>query len=361
MVRELARWLEPGDATLGDSFGTWSDADWVAFRRAVAMHGLAPHLERCLREHDLVDRVPADVGGWLTGQRAANDRRIRRMHDELAAILRRAAAAGIEVMPLKGSLLTTLEGVEPGDRPMADIDLLVRPNDRSAIGAVVADLGYRREPTVGRRPGPDTFVDPGGGAVVSFDGEHPDNPRRVEVHLDVKRHLWPWDDTDLVTDALWSGASAGGLLGEPAVLPRLDAVFAHLAIHATSDLLLGRGRLVHWLDFGLLAARTPTPRLAYPSLTLAARAMPAGMAALELGALEDRMPPRLVAWARHVPFDGRAGLVTAPRHGADADLANRWARWRPDRWRLAVAYGDVSTGGALLRHARTLARRLRPI
>jgi hypothetical protein len=88
--------------------------------------------------------------------------------------------------------------------------------------------------------------------------------------------------------------------------------------------------------------------------------MPAGMATLELGALERRMPPRLVAWARRVPFDGRAGLVTAPHRGADADLANRWERWRPDPWRLAVAYGEVATAAALLRHARTLARRLRP-
>jgi hypothetical protein len=368
MVRELARWLEPADATdaaQGDAFERWSGADWVAFRRAVGLHGLAPHLERLLRQRDLFDRVPADVGSWLTGQRDANRVRIHRMHDELAAILRRAAAAGIEVMPLKGSLLTTLESVEPGERPMADLDLLVRPDARAAIGAVLEELGYRAEATVGRRPGPDTFVDPGGGVVVSFDGEHPDNPRRVEVHLDVKRHLWPWDDADRLTGALWAGASHGVVLGEPAVLPRLDATFAHLAVHATSDLLLGRGRLMHWLDFAVLAARTPGPadwlhpRLAFPSLALAARTLPVAMGGLDLGALARLMPSRLVGWARGVPFDGRAGLVTAPHRGVDADLANRWERWRPDRWRLAVAYGDVSTGTALLRHARTLARRLR--
>lgn len=370
MVRELARWLEPGastGATHGDPFERWSAADWVAFRRAVAMHGLAPYLVRRLRERDLLDRVPADVGSWLAGQRDANRSRIRRMHDELAAILRRAAAAGIEVMPLKGSLLTTLDGVEPGERPMADLDVLVRPDDRAAIGAVLVELGYRAEPTIGRRPGPDTFVDPGGGVVVSFDGEHADNPRRVEVHIDVKRHLWPWDDTDRLTGALWAGASPGVVLGEPAVLPGFDTTFAHLAIHATSDLLVGRGRLVHWLDFAVLAGRTTGPsdwlhpRLAYPSLALAARSMSVGLGALELGMLEARMPQRLVAWARRVPLDGRAGLVIAPRRGGDADLANRWERWRPDRWRLAVAYGDVSTGAALLRHGRTLARRLRPI
>ncbi len=57
-------------------------------------------------------------------------------------------------MPLKGALLTTMAGrVDAGRRPMADLDLLVRPADRAGLGAVLAGLGYRHVPEA--QPAPD--------------------------------------------------------------------------------------------------------------------------------------------------------------------------------------------------------------
>ena len=327
----------------------------------VTFHGLAPHLARALPGSPVADAAQPATLDWLAGQADLNGRRIRRMHDELAAILAAAAVAGVEVMPLKGAILTTLPGADPGRRPMADLDLLVRPVDRLRMSVVLEGLGYRREPGDAPHPTHDVFLDPGG-SRTPHPGEHPDDPRRIEVHVEVKRHLWGWATDDDLTETLWSGARPGQVLGQPATLPEPRALLAHLAIHATSDLLVGRGRLVQWLDLGALAfgsaalAGMPHPRLAYPSLRLAQRALPrtVAVAEVDLAPLERAVPARLVRWAGTVPFDSRCGLTTGRRPDAPASLGARWERWRPERWRLDVAYGDVPLPVGLTRHGRTL-------
>ena len=365
VIREVATWLEaPDPERVTTAVAGWPAARWTAFRRVVAIHGLAPHLVR-VSGGGLVGRLPADTVAWLTDQDALNEARIRRMHAELAAILAAAEAAGLEVMPLKGAVLTTDPAADPYRRPMADLDLLVHPPDRPAMGEVLRGLGYTPERERNRRPTHDVFVDAGGGRVVAPEGEHPDNPRRVEVHTEVKRHLWGWVDDDDLTAALWSGSRRGTVLGRPATLPRPDALASHVAIHASSDLLVGRGRLVQWLDLAWLAGRgaipadPPHPRVAYPAVRLAARALPLAMAGLDLGRLEALLPPRLVRWAGTVPLDSRCGLTTGRPPDAPSGVGARWERWRPEPWRLAVAYGDVPLPVALARHAGTVAGRAR--
>ena len=159
------------------------------------MHGLAPHLDAVVPDSSIAASVPLATLDWLAEQAGLNARRIDRMHDELAAILAAAAAAGIEVMPLKGAILTTRPGVEPGRRPMADLDLLVRPADRAGLGALLA--GARLRTRARERPTSDArrLRRSGWRPGRVTDGEHPDNPRRVEVHVEVKRHLWGWATT----------------------------------------------------------------------------------------------------------------------------------------------------------------------
>ena len=364
-TRELAKWLEAPDRGDRAAVAAWDRDRWTTFGRVVSMHGLAPHLARLLPSSRLAPAVPADVMQSLREQAVLNRRRIDRMHAELEAILRAAATAGVEVMPLKGALLSTMAGTDPGRRPMADLDLLGHPGDRTVLGRVLAGLGYRHTREANPRPTHDVFLDPGGDRVVSFDGEHPDNPRRVEVHVEVKRHLWGWVDDDDLTATLWTGATRGDVLGHPATIPRRAALFAHLAIHASSDLLAGRGRLVQWLDLAELAAlagdqsQIPHPRLAYPALRLASRAFPDAMAVLDLDAVAAAAPETLIRWAATVPLDRRAGLTTGRLPSEPSAVGARWERWRPDRWRLAVAYGGAPLPLALARHGRTVIARTR--
>jgi hypothetical protein len=290
---------------------------------------------------------------------------------ELGGALRAFAASGLPVMPLKGAILATRAGFDPFRRPMADLDLLVRPADRDPARATLASLGYERRLERTRRPTHDTFELPGNEDVVSADGEHPDNPRRIELHTEVRRHLWGWIEEDDLTAHLWAGATEATVLGEPAILPAPAAFAAHVAIHATSNLLISQGRLIQWLDLAEVTgaepavdlARAPHPRLVYPALQLAARRLagrfppdgPDGLAALEA-----MIPDRLVRWASSVPLDTRAGLQAARSTPTDeGTLAARWARWAPYRWRLAVAHGDAPLPVAAARHARLVVSMMR--
>lgn len=374
LTRELAGWLEGPPPETAGVVEAWGPETWSAFRRVVTFHGLAPYLARVVPGSAIAPWVPAATLDWLAEQAALNVRRIRCMHEDLARVLAAAAAAHVEVMPLKGAILTTMPGADPIPRPMADLDVLVHPADRSRMTRVLEGLGYQQEPVDSPHPTHDVFVDPNGARVASYEGEHPDNPRRVELHVEVKRHLWGWANDDDLTALLWRGATPGRVLGEPASLPRPSDLLAHLTIHATSDLLGSRGRLVQWLDLAAVAPGVaggvggrgvlgdlPHPRLAYPSLRLAGRALPRSLPAdvVDLSALECAVPARLARWAETVPLDGRCGLTVGRPPDAPASMSGKWERWRPERWRLDVAYGDLALPFAWVQHGRTVISRVR--
>jgi len=364
-IAELARWLEaPRDGATPPGWSARDVDDWPAWRRAVTVQGLAAHLAHGPVAAAAAASLPPTEVAWLYEQDERNTARLRRLHDDLARILAAAAGRSLEVMPLKGALLTTMPGEDPYRRPMADLDLLVRPADRAAGARLLTELGWRHVPEHAPRPTHDTFV-AGDGRVVDPVGEHPDNPRRIDLHTEVKRHLWGWVDDDDLTPYLWAGATRSSVLGEPATVPTIAALFAHLAIHASSDLLVGRGRLVGWVDLGRLAARAPWPadvphpRVAYPALRLAARAQPSLMGGLDLAALEaSTVPSALARWAASVPLDDRCGLSLGRPPDRPSSTGARWERWRPARWRLAVAYGDQPLPIGLARHGALVARRL---
>lgn len=62
--------------------------------------------------------------------------------DALRGVRAAALAAGAEVVPLKGAALLELGLYAPGERPMTDVDLLVRPEDLEVLEKVLASLGY---------------------------------------------------------------------------------------------------------------------------------------------------------------------------------------------------------------------------
>ncbi len=347
---------------------------WEQVRRLITIHGLAPHLFRNCGAEALADSLAPDQLAWLAEQDTLNAQRIDRMHAELAAILAAAARSGIAVIPLKGAMLTTMPGTDPHRRPMGDLDLLVHAMDRRGMANLLADLGYRHEPEANPRPTHDVFVDRGRGRVVSRD-EHPDNPRRVEVHVELLRHLWGWLDDDRLTEQMWASAQPAEVLGQPAFSAAMSDVLSHVAMHATADLLYGRGRLVQWLDIASLAGHGGVPaagrttfsgephrRLAYPSVSLARRVLPQAMAGVDFEPLEAHVPERLVRWARSVPLDHRSGLMISSQRRVPHSLAARAARWAPVPWRLTVAYGDrpppVALGSPRALHGRPVARPL---
>ena len=102
----------------------WSDLEWAVARAVAAMHGVSPLLSNALRW-----RGPALWTEFLAQQKTHTASRHMRMQALLALIDRGARKAGIAAMALKGAALHQIGLYAAGDRPMADIDLLVRSGD----------------------------------------------------------------------------------------------------------------------------------------------------------------------------------------------------------------------------------------
>jgi len=117
--------------------------DWDGLVDLAVREGTAPLLHLHLRRLDLLEKLPPTVAHRLTEMTnavwAANAVGEDRWA-EATATLRRA---GVETLTLKGLALAHTIYPEPGLRPMADIDLLVRPDDRAAALEILRELGYR--------------------------------------------------------------------------------------------------------------------------------------------------------------------------------------------------------------------------
>jgi hypothetical protein len=269
-------------------------------------------------------------------------------------------------MPLKGSLLSTQGYIQPGIRPMADLDLLIRPVDKTGFTELLLKRGYQLQESENVYSKHDRFLR-AGEKVVSWDGEHPDNPRPVEVHTEIRRRLWGDIGNFDISRWLWSGSMPGLVLGEPAYLPTIENLLLHVALHATENLLVGTGRLLQWLDLACLITRVPNLDILpfrdhlFPSISLAKRVFPNQLAGVNLSNIASMVHPRLVSWVESTPINSRCGLVDNVTAKKRTRLMKRWARWRPDPWRLAVGYGNIPLLKAYQLHILALARSLQRV
>ncbi len=79
---------------------------------------------------------------------AASSRNIRMMR-VLARLAKRFNDAGVPIMALKGAALNLTLYTRPDERPMADIDLLIKPQDAERAARLFEELGcLRGEPLV---------------------------------------------------------------------------------------------------------------------------------------------------------------------------------------------------------------------
>jgi hypothetical protein len=115
----------------------WNEFEWGIARAVVAIHGIAGILLR-----DLQWAEPAHWRDFLACQVAEIHDRQREFDSALREIDRLAIDAGIPVMILKGCALHALGIYQAGERPMADIDLLVRPGDAGMISGLLERAGF---------------------------------------------------------------------------------------------------------------------------------------------------------------------------------------------------------------------------
>jgi hypothetical protein len=319
----------------------WDADDWEAARWAVQIHGIGPLLDRAATTWPDAGELHSHLRDYLSEQRRLSTARVELLLGELAELLGLLAAAGVHAMPLKGSLLASSYYPEPGLRPMNDLDVLLPPQDEPRALAALEAGGYR---LVVRSWKHVQLAKPAGqGPIVSYQGEHPDNPRSLDLHTRLAEQFWSirYDQTD----EAWAGSEPAELLGQPAVLMRPATLLHHLAAHATCDTIARRLRLLHLHDIALVAGRVDRAgwehivacaqarreeRFVYPALMIAARYYPVVPPDV-LAELRRGVPPDLLRYLDRSELDRLSFCNAAP-----TTLGEKLCWYRPGRERLAA-------------------------
>ena len=227
-----------GDRAAG--LPVWSELEWRLAPAVAAMHGISPLLAQALPWQG-----PPHWASFLADQRRQTLLRQQRIAELLATIDERSRSAGIAVVALKGAALQMAGVYAAGERPMADIDLLVQPGDAETAVAVLLALSYRDAGTTWKHQG----FDPPEGEQRAILGEHADNPIKIDLHHRICERL-PLTPTDL-TDLVFPPYAQPGLNG----YPRTAALLAHVLAHAAGSMTHRGLRLVQLCDITRIASR----------------------------------------------------------------------------------------------------------
>jgi len=268
----------------------WSDFEWRIARAVAAMHGVSALLSGTLRW----------VGppGWrefLREQKAQTAARHPRIENLLKIIDQRMRADDIPLVALKGAELHARGLYCPGERPMADVDLLVRSADVPRTSRALESLGFYETLSNWKHK---AFI-PNNPVPPSGLGERADNYLKIELHERICEIL-PLDTAE-VTEQMFPRQPHPGLNGYPSIA----ALMSHLLLHAAGAMAYRALRLVHLNDIARLSAqmscedwnevlrepaRVGGPWWALPPLQLAARYYSSSIPAGVLAHLADDCP-----------------------------------------------------------------------
>ncbi|HVI56761.1 MAG TPA: nucleotidyltransferase family protein [Luteibacter sp.] len=280
----------------GSRLPAWTDLEWRLASAVAVAHGVSPLLSRLSTWQKPAWRR------FLAAQREHVEQR----HARIAALLERidsgARDVGLAVVPLKGSALHALGIYAPGDRPMADIDLLVRDEDVGPTSALLLELGYVESFAQWKHR---VFKPVDGSDFVGL-GEHRDTPVNIELHTRIQERL-PVSTVDITT-RIYPRHPRPGL--NP--YPSHGALMSHLLLHAAGNVCGRSVRLMHLNDISLLSTRmvasdwqalwddgrTGSAWWALPPLRLVARYYPNAVPPTTLDRLERECPPLLRALSR---------------------------------------------------------------
>jgi Uncharacterised nucleotidyltransferase len=218
----------------------WSPIEWQLARAVAVIHCVSPLLSGSLRWDG-----PAHWKDFLAGQKAHVAARHSRIQELLDQIDARARAEGIAIVGLKGAALHSMGFYRAGERPMADVDLLVRAHDAPRTGQLLQSLGFH-ESFANWRHG--VFV-PKVCNLHQGLGEHTDNYLKVELHARIAEKL-PLRITD-VTESVYPRTPHPGLNSYPSNA----ALMIHLLIHAARSMASRDLRLLHLRDIASVSSR----------------------------------------------------------------------------------------------------------
>lgn len=294
----------------------WSEFEWRIARAVAAMQGVSSLLCARLRWDG-----PPNWRRFLEAQRV----HVAERHGGIANLLDRidtqSRDQGIAVVPLKGAALYANGIYSAGDRPMADVDLLVQAADTNAMTQLLVGCGFEVTFTSWRHQ---LFESPLKKTIAGL-GEHADNPIKIELHTSIRERL-PVAEID-ITGLVFPSTPRAGLNPYSSNV----SLMLHLLLHAAGNMRANALRLIQLHDIALLALRFDpgewaelmTVRLgnrglwwALPPLKLTTRYYPAAV------------PPSVIAHLDH-----ECPWLLSRRYGklrlADVSWSNMWVHAFP--------------------------------
>jgi len=288
-------------------------------------------------------------------------RRARRLLGAFATIHDTLSTRGIEPTVLK-TLHTWSYFPEPGTRPCADIDLLVRPAELPGASSALRAAGLREIRSTSRPWRSEWREANARPELHSLDLDHADNPWTLDLHIALDRFYFRgrWARFG---DATFQFRDRHQVAGRRVVVLAHPLLAAFLAVHAgygmdtvrlvrIVELVLVLRRdaatgALDWNALGDLLHSTGTARFAWPALELAERLAPGTVEPALLRTLGSYATSRMRRVADHV---FRAG-IHLPRRSLDEKLM--WAKGPRELLfnlsELAIPTG-TATPLALLRH-----------
>jgi hypothetical protein len=220
----------------------WTAFEWHIARAVTAMHGVSSLLHEGLRWQG-----PECWRQFLFEQRDQSIARHREIERLLEAIDFQARVAGVALVALKGAALHANKIYSAGERPMGDIDLLVRAGDLKASYQVLELCGYTAAFSMQRH---EVFQPRAKKVVIACRlGEHVNNPIKIEMHTRVAERL-PVNAID-ITGFVFPSAAHAGLNAYPSAA----SLMLHLLLHAAGNMRARALRLIQLHDIGRMAAR----------------------------------------------------------------------------------------------------------
>jgi hypothetical protein len=222
----------------------WDDFEWRIATAVATMQGIAPLLQGASRWS-----VPAGWCQFLLDQRKHVASRHLRISQLMREIDLAARSEDIVLLPLKGAALHAMGIYEPGQRPMADIDLFVHGDSLKSTARLLEDFGFGVTFTNWRHQLLELRAEKNYAATF---GEHADNSIKIELHTTIRERL-PVREID-ITDFIVPRMPHPGFncYRSPASL------MAHLLLHAAGNIRARALRLVQLHDIALLSGRLAT-------------------------------------------------------------------------------------------------------
>jgi hypothetical protein len=299
ILRKVTETLAGELASATQAAPDWSELEWIIARAVAAMHGVSPLLSSTLRW-----RGPAGWAQFLDEQRAHTAARYARISALLQLIDQRTRAAGVAAVALKGAALHAMGLYAAGDRPMADIDLLVRPEEAERTARTLESLGFQESGASWK----ERVFTPNDDHAPGGLGEHSNNNVKIELHERISERL-PWRITD-VSELIFPRQPQPGLNDYPSKA----SLMTHLVLHAAGSMTTRSLRLLQLHDLAklslrmtesdwdeMLAQNSSGRRLwwAFPPLKLASRYDSSAIPVRVLAALGDECPYLLKKVAEH--------------------------------------------------------------